>query len=187
MHNLHFILIKADSAADAASEAENLMLDWGDEDNWRRVSGVASEDGSDDIDNHDDGRWPLSFLDAEEGVPREGTYFSRAVAYLHREITEPVTLPSAPFSTHPDLRSAIAELADMLRAFDPEHGNSSDLWAIGRNLKHLSEIVHSRNAVKHGEDIPQFYEGQFDHLGLTDMTEQSEGARRYLVFLDMHS
>jgi hypothetical protein len=187
MHNLHFILIKADSAADAASEAENLILDWGNENNWRCVGGVASEDGSDDIDNHDDGRWPLSFLDEEEGIPREGTYFSRAVAYLHTLITEPVTLTCEPFSTHPDLRSALGQLSDQLRAFNPEHGNSSDLWVIGRNLKHLSEIVHSRKAVKHGEDIPQFYEGQFDHFGLTDLTSQSEGARRYLVFLDMHS
>jgi len=187
MHNLHFILIKADSAAEAASETENLMLDWGNENNWRRVGGIASEDGSDDIDNHDDGRWPLSFLDAEAGLPKEGTYFSRAVGYLNREFTGPVTLPSAPFSTHPDLRSAIQEMGVMLRAFDPEHCNSNDLWRIGFNLKHLSELMESRNAVKHGEEIPQFYEGQFDHFGLTDETEQSDGARRYLVFLDMHS
>ncbi len=187
MHNLHFILIKADSAASAAAEAENPMLDWGDDNNWRCEGGIASEDGSDDIENHADGRWPLSFLDAEEGVPKEGTYFSRAVAYLLREITETVTLPSAPFSTHPDLRSAIAELGDLLRTFDPEHDNSNDLWAIGHNLKHLSELMDSRNAAKQGEEIPQFYDWQFDHFGLTDMTEQSEGARRYLVFLDMHS
>ncbi len=102
MHNLHFILIKADAATDAAFEAENLILDWGDENNWRCVGGIASEDGSDDIENHDDGRWGLSFLDGEEGIPKEGTYFSRAVAYLHREITEPVT-----FLPHPTRRIPI--------------------------------------------------------------------------------
>jgi hypothetical protein len=187
MHNLHFISIKADSATDAASEAENHMFDWGNDNNWRCVGGIASEDGSDDIENHEDARWPLTFLDAEEGVPKEGTYFSRAVAYLNREITEPVTLTCEPFSTHPDLRSAIAELCDMLRAFDPEHGNRSDLWRVGRNLEHLTELMDGRNAVKHGEELPQFYEGQFDRFGLTDLSDQSEGARRYLVFLDMHS
>jgi hypothetical protein len=187
MHNLHFILIKADSATDAASEAENLIVDWGDEDNWRRVGGVASEDGSDDIENHGNGRWALSFLDAEEGVPREGTYFSRAVAYLHQEITEPVAQPSTPLGAHPDLRAAIAELGDALRAFDPEHGKSYDLWAIGRRLKHLSELMDSRNAVKRGAAIPPLFDWQFDEFGLTDLTESSDGARRYLVFLDMHS
>jgi hypothetical protein len=186
MHNLHFILINADSASDAASEAENLILDWGNENNWRCVGGIASEDGSDDVDNQDDGRWPLSFLDAEKGVPKEGTLFSRAVAYLNRVITQPLTLPSTPFSTHPDLRSAIAELGDILRAFDHEH-DSNDLSAIGRNLEHLSELMDGRIALKHGDQLPQFYDWQFGHFGLTDMTEQSEGARRYLVFLDMHS
>ena len=187
MHNLHFILIKADRAAEAASEAENLMLHWGDDNNWQRVGGIASEDGSDDVENKDDARWSLSFLNAQEGVPREGTCFSRAVVYLNREITEPLALPCAPYSTHLDLRSAIEQLGDMLRAFDPEHGNSNDLLAIGRNLKHLTELIDGRNAVKHGEEIPQFYDWQFNHFGLTDMTEHSEGARRYLVFLDMHS
>ena len=187
MHNLHFILIKADSAAEAASDTENLMLDWGNENNWRCVGGIASEDGSDDIENNGDGRWGLCFLDAEAGLPREGTYFSRAVAYLKSEITESVTLTCEPFSTHPDLRSALGQLSDQLRAFNPEHGNSNDLWAISRNLQHLSELMDGRNVVKHGEEIPQFYEGRFDHFGLTNMTEQFDGARRYLVFLDMHS
>jgi hypothetical protein len=177
MHNLHFILIKADSANEAASEAENGMLDWGDENNWRRLGGVASEDGSDDIENHDNGLWGLSYLDKQDGVPKDGTYFSRAVAYLLRRITEPVT----------DLRSALSELGDRLREFDPDHGDSYDLWAIGRDLKHLSELMDSRKGLKHGTEIPEFYEWQFDHFGLTDMTEDSEGARRYLVFLDMHS
>ena len=36
MHNLHFILINADSAAEAASGVENEILDWSDENNWRR-------------------------------------------------------------------------------------------------------------------------------------------------------
>jgi hypothetical protein len=187
MHNLHFILIKADSAADAAAEAENLILDWGDEDNRRRVGGVASEDGSDDIDNHDDGRWGLSFLDDEEGVSRDGTHFSRAVAYLHRQIAEPGAFPATPHSTHPDLDSALRELSDRLRAFDPARGDTHDLWCVRHNLKHLSELIDSRRRREQGEVIPEFFPWQFDHFGLTDLTAHSEGARRYLVFLDMHS
>jgi hypothetical protein len=185
MHTLHFILIKADSALDAASEAET--LNWGNENNWRRVGGIASEYGSDDIDNHDDARWGLSFLDEVEGIPKEGTYFSRAVAFLNREIAPPLTLPATPFSTHPDLNTAIRELSDWLRAFDLEGGDTHDLWCLGRNLKHLYELIESRRARERGDQIPQFYEWELDKFGLTDMTEQSEGAGRYLVFLDMHS
>jgi hypothetical protein len=187
MHNLHFILLNAESATEAAAEADSLILHWGDENNWRSVGGVASEDGSDDIDNHDGGRWGLSFLADEEGIAKEGTFFSRAVAYLHRSIGEPVELPFAPYSTHPDLASALQAVSDTLSAFDPDRGNTNDLWAIGRNLKHLSELIDSSRARKQGEAIPQFYDWQFDQFGLTDLTEESVGSRRYLVFLDMHS
>jgi hypothetical protein len=185
MHNLHFKLIKADTARYAAFEAENLILDWGNENNWRSVGGIASEDGSDDVENDGDGRWGLSFLDHEDSVSKKGTYLSRVVAYLDTTITEPVTLRACPGSAHSNLRLTIVELGDLLRAFD--HGDSHDLWRIGRDLKHVSELIDARRARERGEDIPQFYEWQFDHFGLTDMTEQSDGARRYLVFLDMHS
>lgn len=56
MHTLHFILINADSAQDAATSAEGAILHWGDENNWRSIGGIASEDGTDDIDNHEDAR-----------------------------------------------------------------------------------------------------------------------------------
>jgi hypothetical protein len=184
MHNLHLILIKADSATKAAFEAEHLILDWGNENNWRSIGGVASEDGSDDIENHDDGRWGLSMLD---DISADGMYFSRAVAFLHRQIADPLIFPATPHSTHPDLNSAIRELSDRLQAFDPEGGDTHDLWCVGHNLTYLSELIASRRLREQGEAIPQFFPWQFDHFGLTDLTEHSEGASRYLVFLDMHS
>jgi hypothetical protein len=47
MHTLHFIVIQADSAADAASDVESEIIQWGNENNWRSIGGVASEDGQD--------------------------------------------------------------------------------------------------------------------------------------------
>jgi hypothetical protein len=187
MHNLHFLLIRADSATDAASEADSLTLYWGDENNWRRVGGVASEDGAGDIENHQQGRWGLTFLDDADAISTHQTYFSRAVAFLQRRITEPITLPFAPHSTHLDPALALRELSDRLAVFDANQGNTNDLWAIGRNLKHVSELIDSRRAHEQGEEIPQLYDWRLDHFGLTDLTEESEGARRYLVFIDMHS
>jgi hypothetical protein len=185
MHNLHFILLYADSAAEAAQEADSLILHWGDENNWRCIGGVASEDGSDNIENHDNGRWGLSYLD-HVGVPPKDA-FSRAVAFLHSNVADPVIFPVTPHSTHRDLASALRDLGDRLRAFDPQSGDTHDLWCVRRNLKHLSELIDSRRQRAEGAAIPQFFPWQFDHFGLTDMTEDSVGARRYLVFLDMHS
>jgi hypothetical protein len=176
MHNLHFLLIKADSAAEAASDAEDLIQHWGNEDSWRSIGGIASEDGSDDIENHDDGAWGLSFLDEDEDIPKEGTYFRRAVAYVRQQIAEPLV----------DLRSTLDRFSDALRNFDPESGLPEQLADIGRQLKHLSEHLYGRRRETRS-DIPEVYEWQFDQDGLTDLIGQSEGARRYLVFLDMHS
>jgi hypothetical protein len=177
MHNLHLILINADSATDAASEVEHLILDWGNENNWRRVGGVASEDGSDDIENHHDGRWGLSFLDRDESIPREGTYFSRAVAYLHREIAEPLA----------GLRPALDQFTDDLRGFAPDGEEPWRLGEIGRELERLSEHLCSHRARQNGTDFPEFFEWQLDRFGLTDFTWQTDGAKRYLLLLDMHS
>jgi len=99
------------------------------------------------------------------------------VAYLHRDITRPLA----------DLPSKLLAFSDRLRAFDPEHGNGFELERIGRDLELLSEHVMSRDARKHGKEIPELYEWQFDRDGLTDMTGQTEGSRRYILFLDMHS
>lgn len=183
MHNLHFLLINADFAKDAAAKAESLILHWGDENNGRTVGGVASEDGSDDIENHRDGGWGLSFLDDEEGIPRDGTPFRRAVAFLHREITTCDPL----YSTHADPGAAVRDLGDRLRTFDPEAGNTFDLSSLVRDLGHLSEMIDSRRALGRGREIPSFYDWQLDEFGLTDLTKGTDGARRYLVFLDMHS
>ncbi len=59
MHTLHFLLINADSAAEAAAEASDEISDWGNENNWRRIGGIASEDGLDDVENAEGGRWDL--------------------------------------------------------------------------------------------------------------------------------
>ena len=188
MHNLHLLLVRADSAEDAAGRADTAVSDWGDTTNWRVVGGIASDDGSDDIENHGDAGWGLSFLDETEGITRKGTYFSRAVAYLHQTINGPVTLISSPHTTHPDLRSAINGLGDLLKGIDIAQGQPFDDWSFSRNLKYLSQLDHARQAMKNGQDIPAYYSWQLDNFGLTDLSELfPPGTRRYLVMLDMHS
>jgi hypothetical protein len=48
-------------------------------------------------------------------------------------------------------------------------------------------VISSRRALDSGDAIPEFNRWQLDEFGLTDLTGESEGAKRYLVFLDMHS
>lgn len=186
MHTLHFILLNADTAQDAASSAESEILEWGNDNNWRSIGGVASEDGADDIENHESTGWPLSFLDDSEGVPKKGTYFERAIAFLKRDIVDPIRLPYWPTPQYPDMKAALKGIADRLTDFDPDTGNSQVLWEAQRASERLKHILDARGALA-SDCIPEFYPWQFDEFGLTDMTENTEGAKRYLVFLDMHS
>ena len=186
MHTLHFILINADSAQEAAGTAEDAILEWGDDNNWRRIGGVASEDGTDDIENHEDARWPLSCLDGEESVPKDGTYFQRAIAYLKQSITDPITLRYSPYGEYPDMKAALRAIASRLDDFDPDTGSSQVMWEASRALTQMEHILDARGALADA-CIPEFYRWRFDEHGLTDMTGHTQGAKRYLVFLDMHS
>jgi hypothetical protein len=85
------------------------------------------------------------------------------------------------------LKAALRGIADRLYEFDPDTGSSHVMWEASRALKHIEQILDARGALA-DNCIPEFYRWQFDeHGGLTDMTEDTEGSKRYLVFLDMHS
>jgi len=43
-HNLHLIVVRAESGLDACNEAEDLLFDFGTENNWRSMCGAVSED-----------------------------------------------------------------------------------------------------------------------------------------------
>ena len=180
MHNLHFLLVQASSAREAAQTAECLVADWGDENNWRKVGGVASEDGGDDLENVDEARWGLS--DLPEGP---GTAFARALAWIAAAIDEPIKLDYPPFTECPTLKDAFHVLARTLMDFDPETGRTMDLWHTVQNLRQLQEIVLARR--RDPGVIAEFFRGRFDQFGLTDLTDSSVGAKRYIVMLDMHS
>ena len=180
MHNVHFILVRADSADQAATIASNHVLGFGDEDNnWYQIGGIASEDGCDDVNDHgEDTHYPLSRLD-DLGAPKEGTHFARAVELLRQDLANP-----------PDIRTALVNLADEMRTVRVPDDFIA-LWEIIENLKRLFSILYSRHFLSDG-DIPEFRRYEFDQFGLTaihshECYNKEEGQRRYIVLLDMHS
>lgn len=186
MHNLHFLLVRADAATDAAAKAANLILHWGDENNGRCVGGIASEDGHDDIENYEDGRWGLSDLESYD-APMGETPFARAAAWIRREIAQPLKLSDSPDTQHPDAASALRALGNRIAAFDPLHDGEFALWQYAQALEQVRQVIVSRRALAAGAAVPEFRSWDLDQFGLTDLTEHSDGAQRYLVFLDMHS
>jgi hypothetical protein len=216
MHNVHFIVIRAESAEDAAASALAEIHNWGDEDNWRLVGGVVAEnieipknhdtnntitshdtqktrdvlnaqDTSECIENHQNGRWGLSWLETLDGLQAQNTYFARALAYCHYLIQGSITLPWEPFTEVGEVKAAFATLCRCLLEFDLEQGDTHALWAICQNLEYLRQIIDARRQMAQGVELPEFYSWQMDKTGLTDMTGSTTGAKRYLVLLDMHS
>ncbi len=183
MHTLHFLLINADSAAEAAAEASDEISDWGNENNWRRIGGIASEDGLDDVENAEGGRWDLSFLN-HCGTSRSGTAFERAVAYLLGLLDKPITL--ADLSNHASLQDAVSNVVAKLQSIEFETDAPTVLWDASRNLQRLQHLSCARSALRHGADIPELYSWEFAEHGLTDLTGSSDGRQRYIIFLDMH-
>jgi hypothetical protein len=186
MHNLHLILINADTAKDAAEDAKLEITDWGSDDNWRCVGGVASENGADDIENHENSRWGLSFIDGDK-LPQIGTYFQRTIAYHQQQIRPPIKLEYAPHGEFADFQSALKAVTNELQKLTYSNISQLDLYGAEKNIKYLSELFDASKSLESGGEIPEFFSWQFDHNGLTDLTAQSEGVQRYIVFLDTHS
>ena len=188
MHNLHFVMVKGDSAEDAANNVESAINSWGNENNWRSIGGIASEDGTDDVENHDDARWGLSYLDDEENVPKDGNYFSKVSAYIRAMIMDKVSLQNL-HGDYADIGSAVTALSEKLKQFKSENdaGDRRILFEVGADLKHLHQIANSKYLLAEGNVLPELYAWEFEELGFTDLSEEDSDEKRYIVFLDMHS
>ena len=100
MHNLHLLLINAPTATDAADKADALIDGWGNDNNYYSIGAVASEDGTDDIDDCD-GEYPLSCVDDCDG----NTYFAKALNSIREEIQYSDFL-------NPDLRVSLKDMSE---------------------------------------------------------------------------
>lgn len=185
MHTLHFILLNADSADDAADQLQPIIADWGNENYWRYIGGIASEDGLDDVENHEDARWALSDFPQSDTEPR--TAFDRISEYCRNLITGPITLRYEPSLTHDTIADAVSALAGRLAAQSWEAKDHFSLWKEARHLTQIAEYASSLSQLTSTSTITEHYAWQFDEHGLTDLTQQTNGRQRYLLFLDMHS
>ena len=187
-HNVHFLLTKADSAKEAADNVLGEIASWGDDNNWRCIGGIASEDGTDDVENHQNARWALSFMQGKENIPHDGTYYSKTVAYIKEMITGKLTLLSDS-TQHIKITDAIEGIITNLRTFNEEKPDD-DIYLLlrtGNAVKQLFEIVNARQRLKSGCELAELNAWEFDQTGFTDLSDEYEGGLNYLVYLDMHS
>lgn len=172
MHNLHLVVVKADSPEDACIEAECQIEDYGNENNWRVICGCVSED--DERYNTGEGRYPVQDTDTIKSLNKlvEGWVSS----------PDPLTV---------NVRNAKAA---MRRAAYPKKFKKPVTWhdwhQIAKYAEHMSSSVNYRidNTIKINVLDNQFREWELVEEGITNLcdSEETTGSKKYVVFVDMH-
>lgn len=165
MHNLHFIVVKASSGQEACREAENQIIDWGTENNWRIMCGAVSEDG--EVYDAQDGRYRPKDTDyltidaineAVKGWLSESFYGATAKEKLDKG------------------------------EINLDEWNAVELWSLSKYARHLSESYPYKEREFDILKEDTFYAYQFDECGVTNLCYNSEdGDKTWIVFCDMHS
>jgi len=172
MHNLHFIVVKADTGEDACSEAESFLMEWGNENNWRTMCGAVSEDNE--------------VFDAKDGRYRPDEDCN-TIAKINKYVE--AWMKDEFFST-----TAKKKLA---RGKKVENFTTHELYSLEKYAKFLYEVKSLKQTKtylrKEGQKVSRnfnvlqdnFFAYSYDECGVTQ-TDDGEG-KIWVVFCDMHS
>jgi len=164
MHNLHLITIEADSPEDACSDVEERINDWGSENNWRTICGCIDEDNEIHIED-DHGRW----------MPESGT----TIKNIEKMIKN--------WAENFRFKSIIDEALAKFHA-DEKNLSSQDWWILGEYCRFKSDKVEF-DGYEFNIWEAEYRSWQLDENGLTNMIsgQHTEGMKKYMVYVDMHS
>ena len=172
MHNLHFIVVKAETGKDACDEAESFISDWGNENNWRTMCGAVSEDN--EVFDAKDGRYR----------PDEDT---NTIAKINKHIQAWLK----------DDFWSITAKKKLASGKKVENFTTNELYSLKKYAEFLYEVKIFKQVKayrrKEGEKISRkfnvlednFFAHTYDECGVTQ-AEQGEG-KTWVVFCDMHS
>jgi hypothetical protein len=174
MHNLHFILVKANSGEEACKQAENEIIDFGTENNWRTMCGAVSEDN--EIYNSGDGRYE----------PKDTDY--QTIEKINEVVSQWIK---------DSFYGETAKLKFEKGETNLSEWNGIELWSLSKWAKHLSEAHSYKDREFDILKGDTFYTCQFDECGVTNMVyntyEDDDEAmsktkeKTWVVFCDMHS
>jgi hypothetical protein len=165
MHNIHFVKIKANSGEEACRMADNLLIDFGTENNWREMCGAVSEDN--EVYNSGEGRYE----------PKDTNY--QSIEKINETVSK---------WTKSSFFGETAKLKFEKGETNLSEWESYELWSLSKLAKHLSEAHSYRNRPFDCMKDDTFFAYQYDECGLTDLTHSaSDGDKVWFVFVDMHS
>jgi len=178
MHNLHLAVIIATTPEDACNLVEDDIEDWGNENNWRTICGCVSEDNK--VYIHDDGgRFP----------PKEN-----ATIETINKMTRAWMGVEQPGIFNTEGRTEAEK--HMQRHLNGEQLKHIEWYAIERYAEHMGAVVTTKSfSMEKNKEFSvlkhTFKEWNLDECSVTSCIstaeEITEGEKRYVVFIDMHS
>lgn len=166
MHNLHFAVIRSESAEDACNTVECFIEDFGNENNWRSISGAVSEHN-------------------EVYLTGEGRFAPDETSDTIEKINAMVTKWMQPDTFYEEPAKKVMKL--VLEGNDPEDTLDwyrLEKYAADRYAEAMSKKIAKGepfNVLEH-----EFKDYQYDDCGVTQL-DYDDGETAYVVFIDMHS
>ena len=158
MHNLHFVVIKADSGEEACAIVDQEIQGYGDENSWYSICGAVSEDN--DVYLTDEGRF----------TPDEET---NTIAKINSTVLGWTSSIGYGQAAKDALESGkkVEEL------------DTQELWSLGQYV----EFLKNKTLVGETFDVlnNSYNEFTYDDTGVTHL--DIEGEKTWVVFVDMHS
>lgn len=172
MHNLHFVVVTAESGEDACGVAQDLIEDFGSENNWRTICGAVSQDN--EVYDAQDGRYR----------PNETT---NTIAKINKVVSG--WMESTGFG---DNAKALLAKGKKIEDFDLQ-----ELFSLKCYAEHLYQVkslkIHKKHQRLNGVKVSskfnvledEFYSYSYDECGVTQ--HQFAVGEIWVVFVDMHS
>jgi hypothetical protein len=147
--------------------ADNLLIDFGTENNWREMCGAISEDN--EVYDAGDGRYRPN--------PTESDLTS--IEAINNAVNK---------WTKSSFFGETAKLKFEKGETNLSEWESYELWSLSKLAKHLSEAYSYKDRPFDCMTDDTFFAYQYDECGLTDLTHSaSDGDKVWFVFVDMHS
>tara|TARA_R110001606_G_scaffold19248_1_gene70960 strand:+ start:30 stop:539 length:510 start_codon:yes stop_codon:yes gene_type:complete len=168
MHNLHYLVTRAETPQEACSQVESEISEWGTDNNWRTICGCISEDNV--IHSTGEGRWKPTETDTLEKINLQVSDWLYPPDYYEKQFNKCV---------------------------DGKEESAFDWYGAKKHCKHMYQMGRTLNSIKHDKretfDVlkDEFYSWSLNECGVTSLDNsgldtEAGGSKLYVVYLDMH-
>lgn len=172
MHNLHYVVVNAESGEDACNMVESEISEWGNENNWRSIGGAVSSNNE------------VYIVPTTEswGMSRWTPEPNHTIDMINEQVEkwlEPEQYYKDQFN----------------KCVAGEAVNPFDWYGAKKYCNHMFELAQTKHFMKEGKfDVLQnnFFEWSLDECGVThidssQLEDDDPTLKQYVVFVDMHS